>query len=56
MKRFVNIIIILIGAFLLVCVVFIESLSHDAAGWLGFVGFVLVILGWCANTFSEIKI
>lgn len=53
MRNFINIIIILIGAFLLACVIFIENLSYDASGCLGVVGFIFIVLGWYANTFIE---
>lgn len=53
MRDFINILIILIGAFLLYCVVFIESLSYDAAGCIGVAGFIFISLGWFYNSFGD---
>lgn len=53
MGDFINILIILIGAFLLACVVFVESLSYDAAGCLGVAGFIIILLGWYYNSFGD---
>lgn len=51
MRDFINILIILIGAFLLACVIFVENLSYDETGCLVFVGVLLVFLGWIYNIF-----
>ena len=53
MRDFINILIILIGAFLLACVIFIENLSYDEAGCLVFVGVLFVFLGWVYNSFLD---
>lgn len=53
MKIFVNVIIILIGALLLICSIFADTLSHEGSGWVGFAGFVFVFLGWCYNTIED---
>lgn len=53
MRDFINILIILIGAFLLACVVFVESLSYDAAGYIGVAGFIFILLGWFYNSFGD---
>ena len=53
MGDFINILIILIGAFLLACVIFVENLSYDEAGCLVFVGVLFVFLGWVYNSFLD---
>ena len=47
MKTFTNILIILIGLFLFVCIIFMDF-SRTMTGCLGVLGFICILLGWIA--------
>lgn len=49
MRSLINLAALLAGITLLFCTVFVESLSGDAAGWIGMAGFILTGLGWLFN-------
>lgn len=49
MRSLINLVVLLAGITLLFCTVFVESLSGDAAGWIGTAGFILTGLGWLFN-------
>ena len=53
MRDFINTLIILIGTFILACVIFIENPSYDEASCLVFVGVLFVFLGWVYNSFFK---
>lgn len=48
MKRFVNILLIIIGLFFFICIIFISDMSEAKNFWLGLIGLIFIILGWIA--------
>lgn len=49
MRSLINLVVLLAGITLLFCTIFVESLSEDAAGWIGAAGFIFTGLGWLFN-------